>query len=138
MKKYDYYSRALDDVGRTLDNVHKPLRREAYVAEDDETAWEEVGESLRYEYGDVYGDYSDAGHEFDPGNDETLTAIRQHAADRFIVGGPETVTAEIEQYVEDLPVNEFLLRMHFPGLDPEKTEKSMRLLAKEVMPHFRA
>lgn len=135
--EYAIYREALEEAGRSYEETYKPLRREAYIAEDDETAWEEVGESLLYEYGDVYGEYEDAGHVFRPGDDTAIEELREHAADRFIVGGPETAIEEFSVYADRLGVDELLLRMHFPGLDPAKTEQSMRLLADEVMPHFR-
>jgi probable F420-dependent oxidoreductase len=133
----DVYRDALDDAGRSFDAVRKPLRREAYVAEDDETAWEEVGDALLYEYADVYGDYEDIGHSFDPENrEEAVEELREHADGRFIIGGPETAIEELEQYQEAVEMDEVLLRMHFPGLDTDKAAKSMRLIADEVMPHF--
>ena len=135
-KKYQYYEECLEEAGRSYEETHKPLRREAYVAEDDETAWEEVGEALLYEYGNVYGDYSDAGHIFDPEDSSAIEELQEHSEDRFIVGGPETVIEEFEKFVDDLAVDEFLLRMHFPGLDPKDAEKSMRIFAEEVIPHF--
>ena len=136
--KFDTYRDALADNDRSIDDVHVPLRREAYVAEDDETAWREVGQSLLYEYQDVYGDYDDIGHSFDPSeHDEALDELRDHAEGRFLVGGPDTVAEELERYAEVVDLDEVLLRMHFPGLDPELAEKSTRLVAEEVMPRFR-
>jgi probable F420-dependent oxidoreductase len=134
-EEYAFYDSQLEKAGRSPDEVHKPLRREAYIGEDDETAWEEVGESLLYEYGNVYGDYEDGGHVFTPG-DDAIAELQEHSEDRFVVGGPETAIREFERYQERLGVDEFLLRMHFPGLDPAKAEKSMRIFAEEVMPHF--
>ena len=132
------YEEALDEYGRSADEVHRPLRREAFVAEDDETAWETVGPSLLYEYEDVYGDYDDIGHQFETdAPEDALEELRAHAEDRFIIGGPETVIDELERYREVVAMDEVLLRMHFPGLDPARSAESMRLLADEVMPQFR-
>jgi alkanesulfonate monooxygenase SsuD/methylene tetrahydromethanopterin reductase-like flavin-dependent oxidoreductase (luciferase family) len=122
---------------RSIDDVHVPLRRELYVAEDDETAWEEVGPSLLYEYEDVYGDYEDIDHSFaSSGDADAIEELREHAEDRFIVGGPETAIQELERYQDAIDMDEVLLRMHFPGLDTDRSEKSMHLVAEEVMPHF--
>lgn len=136
--KIDIYSTALSDNDRELNETRKPLRREAYVAEDDETAWEEVAPSLLYEYKDVYGDYDDIGHTFNPEGtqEEVLEELRDHASDRFIIGGPETAIKELEQYEEEIGMDDVILRMHFPGLDPSKSNKSMRIIAEEVMPQF--
>lgn len=133
------YRDALEEQGRSYEDVRKPLRREAYIAEDDETAWEEVGSSLLYEYQDVYGDYDDIGHSFDSDGDteEAIEELREHADGRFIIGGPETAIEELTRYREEVGIDDVIFRMHFPGLDPEKSGKSMRLVAEEVMPHFR-
>jgi alkanesulfonate monooxygenase SsuD/methylene tetrahydromethanopterin reductase-like flavin-dependent oxidoreductase (luciferase family) len=132
----DMYRDALEEQDRSYDEVRKPLRREAYVAEDDETAWEEVGESILYEYEDVYGDYDDIGHSFEASNrEDAFEELREHAQDRFIIGGPETAIRELERYRDTLGVDEVLLRMHFPGLDPDLTDRSIELVAEEVMPH---
>lgn len=134
----DMYRDTLKEQDRSYDEVRKPLRREAYIAEDDETAWEEVGPSLLYEYQDVYGDYDDIGHTFDSDGDTeaAIEELREHAADRFVIGSPETAIEELERYDEEIGVDDVILRMHFPGLDPEKSGKSMRLVGEEVMPHF--
>lgn len=136
-EEVDIYREALDEYGRSYDEVWKPLRREAYVAADDQTAWEEVGEALLYEYRDVYGDYDDAGHSFDvDDSDKAIEALQRHAEDRFIVGSPETAIRELERYHDAFDIDEVLLRMHFPGLETERATNSMRLVAEEVMPHF--
>lgn len=133
----EIYEDELATNGRSLDDVHVPLRREMYVAEDDETAWEEVGPSLLYEYEDVYGDYDDIDHSFSSSNDDdAIEELREHAEDRFIIGGPETAIQELECYYDAINMDEVLLRTHFPGLDPDHSEKSMRLIANEVMPYF--
>ncbi len=133
------YREALAEQDRKYENVRKPLRREAYIAEDDETAWEEVGPSLLYEYQDVYGDYDDIGHTFDSEGttEDALEELRDHAEDRFIIGSPETAIEELEKYESAVGIDDAILRMHFPGLDPEKSGRSMRLVAEEVMPYFR-
>lgn len=137
-EKADVYREALAENDRSFDEVRKPLRREAYIAEDDETAWEEVGPALLYEYEDVYGDYDEIGHTFesDGDSDVALEELREHAEDRFIIGGPETAIEEIERYQAAVDIDDFILRMHFPGLDPSKSTKSMRIIADEVMPYF--
>lgn len=131
------YEEELSANDRSLDDVHVPLRREMYVAEDDETAWQEVGPSLLYEYEDVYGDYDDIDHSFAASSDEeAIEELREHAEDRFIIGSPETAIEELERYRDAIDLDEVLLRTHFPGLDTDDSEKSMRLIADEVMPHF--
>lgn len=136
-KKTKFYHERLAECGREPADVRQPLRREAYVAEDDETAWEEVGEALLYEYQDVYGDYDEIGHSFDPTDPgEAIAELQDHAEDRFIIGGPETAIEELKRYQKATGMDEVLLRMHFPGLDFSLAEKSVRTVAEKVMPHF--
>jgi probable F420-dependent oxidoreductase len=132
------YRENLTENNRSFDEVRKPLRREAYIAEDDETAWQEVGPALLYEYQDVYGDYDDIGHTFESkgSHEEALEELREHASDRFIIGGPETAIEEFKRYEEEVKMDDVILRMHFPGLDPSKSRKSMHIIADEVMPQF--
>ncbi len=133
----EIYEEELESNGCSLAETHVPLRREMYVAEDDETAWEEVGPSLLYEYEDVYGDYDDIDHSFaSSSSGDAIDELREHADDRFIIGSPETAIRELEAYRDAIDMDEVLLRMHFPGLDTDRSEKSMRLIADEVMPHF--
>jgi probable F420-dependent oxidoreductase len=130
------YEDALADAGRSIEDVHVPLRREVYVAEDDETAWEEAGEAVLREYQDVYGDYDSVDADFSDDPEEAIEQIRDHAADRFIVGGPETAIEQLERYEDAVGMDELLLRTHFPGLDMDLAEKSLRTISEDVMPHF--
>jgi alkanesulfonate monooxygenase SsuD/methylene tetrahydromethanopterin reductase-like flavin-dependent oxidoreductase (luciferase family) len=136
----EQYREELDNVGRAYEEIRRPLRREVYVAEDDNTAWEEVGPSLLYEYEDVYGDYDDIEHSFrsDSAGEDAIESLRKHAEDRFIIGSPETAIEEIEAYQNTIGMDEVIMRMHFPGLDPDKSRKSMHLIAEDVMPHFQS
>lgn len=130
------YEEALADAGRSTEDVHVPLRREVYVAADDETAWEEAGEAVLREYKDVYGDYDEVDADFSDDTEEAIEQIRDHAADRFVVGGPETAIEQLERYHDVVGMDELLLRTHFPGLDMDLAEKSLRTISEEVMPHF--
>jgi len=134
----EMYREEVAKTDRSFEETRRPLRREAYIAEDEETAWKEVGPSLLYEYEDVYGDYDEIGHSFESDGDteEAIESLREHAADRFIIGSPETAIKELEQYEADVGMTDVIFRMHFPGMDTSKSAKSMRLIAEEVMPHF--
>lgn len=133
----DVYKSALADYGRTYADVHVPLRREMYVAEDDETAWEEAGQSVLREYRDVYGDYDQVDETFDDvETGEAIERLRKHASGRFIVGGPETAITELERFYDVLEMDELLLRTHFPGLEMDLAEKSLRIISEEVLPQF--
>ena len=54
-----------------------------------------------------------------------------------MIGTPEEVGREIAQLTKDVRTTHLVLGMHLPGLDPAKSQRSMELFAKEVMPAFR-
>lgn len=137
-KKTIFYSERLEEYGRSLSEVNRPLRREMYVAEDDETAWEEVGEALLYEYEEVYSTgYDDVDERFEGiGEDERIEVIREHADGRFIIGGPETAIRQLKEFHRSIGMNELLLRMHFPGLSSDLVSKSIRITGEEIIPQF--
>ncbi|GIW09518.1 MAG: luciferase [Dehalococcoidia bacterium] len=58
------------------------------------------------------------------------------ARDRFLLGSPTEVLAELERYAA-LGVGHFILRMHYRAFDPQIAERSMRLFAREVLPALR-
>jgi hypothetical protein len=46
------------------------------------------------------------------------------------------VAREIEQFSKTMRTTHLVLGMHLPGLDPIKSQQSMELFAKEVMPRL--
>jgi probable F420-dependent oxidoreductase len=133
-ERVETYRDALSEHGRAYEDVHVPLRREAYVAEDDDTAWEEAGKALFREHAEVYDEIEDTASI--EGSDGGIEALREYASDRFLVGSPETVVGQLEDFYDAAEIDEVLIRTHFPGLEMEKAEQSLRLIAEEVMPHF--
>jgi alkanesulfonate monooxygenase SsuD/methylene tetrahydromethanopterin reductase-like flavin-dependent oxidoreductase (luciferase family) len=89
----------------------QPLRREAFVAETDDAAWELFAPGIRHEYGKVYRPL----HPTYPEND-TLDALRSWGEDLFVVGSPQTVAAELRRYEEQLGATECLVRFQLPGV----------------------
>jgi alkanesulfonate monooxygenase SsuD/methylene tetrahydromethanopterin reductase-like flavin-dependent oxidoreductase (luciferase family) len=89
--------------------TEQPLRREGFVAETDEKAWELFAHGLRHEYGKVYRSL----HPTYPDND-TLHNLRKWGEDMFVVGSPETVAAELKRYESELKATECLFRFQLP------------------------
>lgn len=105
-----------------LDPVNEqPLRREAFVAESDATAWDLFAPGLRHEYGKVYRPL----HPSYPEND-TRDALRKWGAGRFLVGSPETVAAELRRYEHELGVTECLVRLQLPGVGEAAVREALR------------
>ena len=68
-----------------------------------------------------------------PAEEGALDVLRE----RFLIGSPETVARRIREHEEALGNTHLVVRMQFPGTDPEKVKQSIRLLAEEVAPRFR-
>ena len=128
------YLDALAETGKDASQVEFPLRREAYVAEESERAWEEAREPMLYNY----QEYLDWGHLVDDEGRpvkrgaEAMENLRQ----RFIVGSPDDCIRQIKRYQEELGTTSMHFRIQFPGLDHGKILNSIRLLGEEVLPHF--
>jgi alkanesulfonate monooxygenase SsuD/methylene tetrahydromethanopterin reductase-like flavin-dependent oxidoreductase (luciferase family) len=119
------YREDLTTGGRSFDRVEKPLRREGYVAEDDETAWREAGAALRFQYAEVYGRISPT---------MPMDELKKYAQDRFIVGGPETFIREVKRYQSAMDVDLLLMRMQLPGIPQDRVMNAVHLLGKYVLP----
>lgn len=133
----DVYKSALAEVGRSYEDVYLPLRREVYLADDENTAWAEAGDALVREHGEVYADISE---DLTPNlveRDDAVEQLREHASDRILIGSPEQVVEQLEAFHDVSSMDEVLIRTHFPGLDMDKADRSLELFADEVMPHFR-
>ncbi len=53
-----------------------------------------------------------------------------------IIGTPEDAIQEITRSQQEAGVTHLVMWMQIGGIDPRRAEHSMRLFAKEVMPHF--
>ncbi len=135
VKRAPVFREAWEQAGKAGSLPDIILRREAFVAETDEEAWEAAREGVLY----LYGEYLNWGHLTDddgtpiPAGERGLDALRN----RFLIGSPETVTKRIQEHAEALGNTHLVVRMQFPGTDPEKVERSLRLFAQEVIPNFR-
>jgi alkanesulfonate monooxygenase SsuD/methylene tetrahydromethanopterin reductase-like flavin-dependent oxidoreductase (luciferase family) len=59
------------------------------------------------------------------------------AKDRFIIGDPPQVAAEIQRYRELFDVTYLICRMALPAVPHEHIQRSMRLFSAHVAPQFR-
>ncbi|MGE0238493.1 MAG: LLM class flavin-dependent oxidoreductase [Parvibaculaceae bacterium] len=98
-----------------------PLRREAFVAETDEKAWQLFAHGLRHEYGDVYRPL----HPTYPDND-TIDNLRKWGEDMFVVGSPRTVADELARYKDALGATECLVRFQLPGVPGEAVRECLQ------------
>jgi alkanesulfonate monooxygenase SsuD/methylene tetrahydromethanopterin reductase-like flavin-dependent oxidoreductase (luciferase family) len=136
-QQYADYRAFLSKYGKQVNEV--PLLRNVYVAESDEKAAEESGESMMGIFG-LYGKWSewrkmtdDKGRSAD---DPRFFEFRSHA-EKAILGSPKTVTDQVEMYRKRLGVSHLLCWIALPGMPSDKVENSIRLLARDVIPAFR-
>jgi len=110
-----------------------PLTRDVIIADSDRDARElaerHIMVSYRHEYaGGWKHPLIDAG---------IATDLDKLMKDRFLIGGPEQVIAQIRRFVEAYGVTHLICRLFFPGLPHARIMHALELLAREVMPAFR-
>jgi alkanesulfonate monooxygenase SsuD/methylene tetrahydromethanopterin reductase-like flavin-dependent oxidoreductase (luciferase family) len=134
---YKVYRDLLREQGKKADEV--PVIREMYCAETTAKAEAEARDGIMYLHAGMYGKWSgvrplrdDKGELVKDPAEVTFDSHRE----RFIIGDPDHCIREIEKYQNGVGMDHLVCWVQFPGLDPKKTEKSLRLFSKEVMPHF--
>lgn len=135
------YKEELKIVGKDFYKLERPLRREAYISENAEKAWEEVKEGILYLYGENYYKWGALQDE----NGEPLTPEKisfneyvEILKRRFIIGGVDEFINEVEKYEKELEVNNMVLRLQFPNLSHEKILKAIKLIGEKVIPYFKS
>ena len=63
-----------------------------------------------------------------------MTSYLAATRDRFLLGSPDDVVAELKRYSEELGVNMMIFRMQWPGMPQEQVLKQIELLGREVIP----
>jgi alkanesulfonate monooxygenase SsuD/methylene tetrahydromethanopterin reductase-like flavin-dependent oxidoreductase (luciferase family) len=135
---YESYRRYLKEFGRK--ETCTPVIREVYCGETTKKAEEEGGPGMIYIQAGMYGRWAkvrelkdDRGQDVSGAHEVSLEGFRE----RYILGDPECCIREIEKYQRELRMDYLQCMMDFPNVDPALTKASMRLFAKEVMPHFK-
>lgn len=121
------YREELAAGGKAWSERERILRRDVWIAEDDEKAWAEAAPSIL------------AIRHFGPDRDvlpsgATSEQVKAYARDRWIVGGPETVADEIKRYQSILGTTLVLAALQHPGIDQRRVLDAIRLLGERVSP----
>lgn len=122
-------------AGRQRSDMHDPgagrvaLMRHVSLAETDRQAFDAMVDDL------------DRLQRLGSGEPGDLDQARQMATgmimdESFIVGSPETVAKSIGRANGALGIDVFLANIHAPGVDDERLEQMVRLLADEVAPRL--
>lgn len=129
----ELYRNELRKHERDPSTVAIPLRREALIAEDEETAIQSARPHLETKY-QKYVDWGQSEAMGDSGDLDK--GFGDLAKDRFILGTPEQAIEQIERYRTELGVDHLNLKMYWPDMDEETCVRSIRLMGEEVIPHF--
>ena len=131
------YRQHLHERGIDPATMPNPLTRELVIAPTDAEAREMAERHLLINYRDEYGGgkwkHPFIGTEDKAAIDE-LDAISR---DRFLVGSPDTVCAQLQRFVDAYGMDHLIFRMYFPGMPHDFIMRELRLLAEEVIPAFR-
>ena len=132
-KRLAAYKETRAKIGKSTSGFEFPVFREAFVADTDEQAWEDVKKGVLH----IYQEYLDWGHLLDeegkpvpPGTPGALEQLRE----RFIIGSPETCIKGALRVKEELGCTNIVLRIKFPTIPQEKTLNAIRLWAEKVAP----
>lgn len=125
--KYQLYHATWGAGEHTAPPGAMPLMRVVYVAPQAHAAHQEAEAGLMQTYGRYrrWGLLSNAGNDY-----ATL------AKDRFIIGDPIQVAAEIQRYRELFGITYLICRMTIPHVPHQHIQRSMRLFSAHVAPHF--
>jgi len=132
---FDMHSSLLEEYGRNPDDFEKPLVREIYISDKSaDDTWEIIKEHVTY----TAKGYASWGSMVDrEGNllsDPDDPVLYDIARDQAILGTPEECIDAINQYKEELPIDNLICRFKFPGISHEEAMRSMKLFVEKVLP----
>jgi probable F420-dependent oxidoreductase len=113
------YDAALDATGRSRSEL--PIFREVWVSDTREHL-ERGTRLLSALYRDDYVAWQH----------RNLDSAADIAADRFIVGSPDQVAAQLVRLRDELGMTHIIARLHFHGIDQRDVERAMLLLGTSV------
>lgn len=114
----------------------RPLIRDIVLASTEAAAWQLASETVLVSYRQSYveSDHVLIGRETSGSSTEDDQDL---AADRLIVGDPDTVALQLSRCVKDIQANELVVRLKLPGLDPAQMTGMLHLFGKYVAPEVR-
>lgn len=110
-----------------------PIVREVCVAETDSAALADAAPHLAAKYG-AYVRWGQS--EAMPAGDTLRRDWDDLRRERFVIGSPARVVAELDELRERLGATLVLARVQWPGAPPDLAMRSIRLLGEEVLPRL--
>ncbi len=129
-RQMDVYKRALDEYRRPFP-TEVPMRREVFIAPTRAEAIRRAQPYLEEKYNAYRAWGQDkvmpTGDNFDHGFTELLE-------DRFLLGSPADVAAQLNRLHRRVGVNHILASVHWPGMPNSLALEQLHLLAEDVRP----
>ena len=125
-RQFDVYEAAVAEADREAECFTPPVLREAFILPDEEEAFDTVRPYLERKF-ESYAGWGLDGVDF--------SDFRAASEDRFIIGSPETVLADLEEYA-NLGVEHIVLRVQYPGMDAAVAKECLETISDEVIPHL--
>ena len=112
-----------------------------YLANSEDQAWADIQDhlfnSMEY-YGKILSEANDAPGDKDIWQFKSPSEMRHSGFGRAaMIGTPDQVARKMEPFFKRHSCTHFVIGMQMPGMDPQKTTRSLELFAKEIMPSFR-
>ncbi|MFC4436399.1 LLM class flavin-dependent oxidoreductase [Halostagnicola sp. GCM10023398] len=124
------YIERLRDVEKKSGDFTVYIQRYCYVDESEEAAWETIQDSLFY----VQRKYDEW---FGLGNDGLSQERKQEIRDYTMVGSPEEIAEELDEYEDVLGDDiHMILRTYHPGIGTENLRRTNEMIGDEIAPQF--
>jgi alkanesulfonate monooxygenase SsuD/methylene tetrahydromethanopterin reductase-like flavin-dependent oxidoreductase (luciferase family) len=131
---YDVYRDTLTKHGHDPADFPIGTNRTFYVCDDPDQGWDDVKEHILYSHNRYREWFAAAGDHAASG--PPLEDADELPRDIYVVGTPEQVIAEIEAMRSRFAFEHLYFWARPPGLDIEKSSRSLELFARHVIPHF--
>jgi alkanesulfonate monooxygenase SsuD/methylene tetrahydromethanopterin reductase-like flavin-dependent oxidoreductase (luciferase family) len=133
-RQWERYKEALAAAQQPMPAA-RPIALELHVA----ATHEEAVETARPFLAGKYNAYAEWGQDkVLPGEENFRVAFDELARDRFILGTPDEVIAQLEERVDRLQSNYFIFRLGWPGMEAATILKVIEMMGARVLPHFHA
>jgi alkanesulfonate monooxygenase SsuD/methylene tetrahydromethanopterin reductase-like flavin-dependent oxidoreductase (luciferase family) len=133
-RQWGLYKEALAGAGQPMPAA-RPIVLELHVAPTHDEAVETAQPFLAAKYAAYAAWGQDKAL---PGEENFRTSFEALARDRFILGTPTEVVAQIEERIARLDANYFIFRVGWPGMEQWKILKVLELMGHRVLPRLRA
>jgi len=133
-RQWARYKQALAEAGQPMPAA-RPIALELQVA----ATREEAVATARPFLEGKYNAYAEWGQDkVLPGEENFRVGFDDLARDRFILGNPDEVIAQIEERVSRIESNYFIFRCGWPGIESWKVIRVIEMMGRYVLPHFHA